>query len=236
MTEEVKCLLLLFLTYRVALLLRLDAARNRFVCDDDDGLLVIHDLDKRFADLHGQFLAVLVEEHHAVFEVLGCAAIARPAAADVFAVLEDFGHALTVQPDDRAGRVAARPGDIRAQDDHVRVGAGFAGVAVRIGVTVAVALEQPGGGVVFISGHISVGRRLVVDDDAVYILAALKPGLGEREGMRLGRFGIIRVHGAQVEPDVVRADVAAVAGAGEPVGVLADAVQIRIFQPIISRH
>ena len=144
--------------------------------------------------------------------------------------MEDFGHALTVQPDDRAGRVAARPGDIRAQDDHVRVGAGFAGVAVRIGVTVAVALEQPGGGVVFVSGHISVGRRLVVDDDAVYILAALKSGLGKREGMRLGRFGIIRVHGAQVEPDVVRADVAAVAGAGEPIGVLADAVQIRIFQ------
>ena len=99
MTEGVKCLLLLFLTHRVALFLRLDAARNRFVCDDDDGLLVIHDLDKRFADLHGQFLAVLVEEHHAVFEVLGCTAIARPAAADVFAVLEDFGRALTVQPD-----------------------------------------------------------------------------------------------------------------------------------------
>ena len=99
MTEGVKCLLLLFLTHHVALFLRLDAARNRFVCDDDDGLLVIHDLDKRFADLHGQFLAVLVEEHHAVFEVLGCTAIARPAAADVFAVLEDFGRALTVQPD-----------------------------------------------------------------------------------------------------------------------------------------
>ena len=82
MTEGVKCLLLLFLTHHVALFLRLDAARNRFVCDDDDGLLVIHDLDKRFADLHGQFLAVLVEEHHAVFEVLGCTAIARPAAAD----------------------------------------------------------------------------------------------------------------------------------------------------------
>ena len=141
MTEGVKCLLLLFLTHHVALFLRLDAARNRFVCDDDDGLLVIYDLDKRFADLHGQFLAVLVEEHHAVFEVLGCTAIARPAAADVFAVLEDFGCALTVQPDDRTGRVAARPRDIRADDDDVGVSAGFARIAVGVGVTVAVALK-----------------------------------------------------------------------------------------------
>ena len=144
------------------------------------GLLAVRDNPEHMKQLE-QLFTVFIEEHHAVVQVLGFAAIARPASADVFAVLEDFGHALTVQPDDRAGRVAARPGDIRAQDDHVRVGADFAGVAVRIGVTVAVALEQPGGGVVFVSGHISVGRRLVVDDDAVYILAALKPGQDEVE-------------------------------------------------------
>lgn len=57
--------------------------------------------DERLADLHGQLFAVFIEEHHAVVQVLGFAAIARPASADVFAVLEDFGHALTVQPDDR---------------------------------------------------------------------------------------------------------------------------------------
>ena len=56
-------LIFLFLSRsdRAALLLRLDAAGNGLVRDDDDGLLVIHDLDERLADLHGQFFAVFIE-------------------------------------------------------------------------------------------------------------------------------------------------------------------------------
>ena len=209
-----------------ALLLRLDAALDGLISQDDDRLLVVYDLDERLAALHGQFVAVFIEEDHAAVQILRLRALAHPSAADVAAALEDFAHALAVQADHRTGGVVAGPGNIRADDDHVGIGAAFAGIRVDIGRAVAVSIVKARGLVVLIGGHIGRAGRLVADDQAVHILAAGKRLIGEKEGMDIGRRRAVREHGAHVQAHVVGRDVVFIAGTGEPTAVLGHAVEI----------
>ncbi len=186
------------------------AARNRPIGEHNDGLLVVYDLNKRLAALHGQFLSIFIKEDHAVAKVLGLRAIAYPSTADVFAILEDFAHAFAVQTNNGAGRIVVGPRNVRAQDNHVGIGTGRAVIAVHIRRAVAVALIQACRGVILISGDIGRAGAFVADHEAVDVLAALKTLVGEEEGMGRRRELIIALELRQIQAHIVRSDVVAV--------------------------
>ena len=146
---------------------------------------------------------------------------AHPRAADVLAILEDFGHALADELNHRALRGVVVPANIGAEHDHVGVFRLRAGESVVVRRAVAIALVQAGHLVVFIGRDVGRVRGLVVDGDGGNVHAAVKAGLGELERV-LGRFaGEQGGDGVHVDLNVVRRDVLAVVLAMEQIAVIA---------------
>ena len=131
-----------------------------------------------------------------------------------------------MQADHRAGRIIAGPGDIRADDDHVGIGAAFSGVCVDVGCAVAVSIVKPRGFVVLIGGHIRRAGCLIADDQTIHVFAAHERFVGEEEGMNMGRCRAVCEHGAHIQAHVVGRDMVFIAGAGKPAAVFGHAVEV----------
>ena len=144
-----------------------------------------------------------------------------PGAADVLAVLEDLGNALTDGLDDRTGVVVVEPGDVGTHDDDVRVGGRHAVERVIVGLAVAVALVQAGHLVVLVARDILRLGGLVVDGDLGHVHAGFQTGIGEQERTLDRLRGKLARDGVHVDLNVVRRDVLAVILAMEEIGVVA---------------